>query len=417
VPELSQDFTEGGIFSSDDLDVDPATGEIDLADASAGTYEVTYTVEEDPSTCLGGGTYTAEIELLSAGEPGTDFGYPMEEYCVLEETTVAPVAGPGFTEGGVFSAPDGLSIDAETGAISIADSAPGTYEITYTVEEDPENCTLAGSSTATVELTEPTAPETSFEYPEYEYCVDSDAVLPILPDGFSPEGLFSAGEGLDIDPESGEIDFSNTVPGEYTVTYDVDADDVLCERSGSSSFALTVYGEMDIEVTEDCADNHLILTVQNEDVGYGGDIGYIWRDDSGNVLDEQSGRLDVSNYLSRHSGKSLPLTFTVEADYGDCSSSAAYTVQRDRCGFIPRGISPNNDGKNDKFDLGHMDIRSIAIFNRYGTKVYNKDNGYTDEWFGQDNNGKDLPDGTYYYYLQKRDGSSVTGWVYVIRQH
>lgn len=416
MPELSQDFTEGGIFSSDDLDVDPVTGEIDLADASAGTYEVTYTVEENPSICLGGGTYTAEIELLPADEPVMFFDYPMEEYCALSEEIIEPVFDDDFTSGGLFSAPEGLDIDPETGAITIADSEPGSYEITYTVEEDPENCTSEGSYGVTIELTEPTMPKTAFEYPQYEYCIDSDNAYPNLDEGFSPEGEFTAEDGLDIDPETGGIDFANSSPGEYSITYAVEADDVLCESSAATTFTLLIYDDLDLNIAEDCIDNNLILTVNSNDYG-NHDVTYKWSTESGQVIDQDAESINISVYLEQHQTENLPLSIIVVADYGDCSSSKMYTVNENRCGIIPEGISPNQDGVNDNFDLSHLHVRSIEIFNRYGVKVYYKNDGYTDQWFGQDKNGNELPDGTYYYVVRKQDGHKLMGWVYVVREH
>ncbi|MNK23662.1 hypothetical protein D3C87_419590 [compost metagenome] len=83
--------------------------------------------------------------------------------------------------------------------------------------------------------------------------------------------------------------------------------------------------------------------------------------------------------------------------------------------FIPRGISPNNDGMNDSFDLSGFDIKFITIFNRYGQEVYSKSN-YINEWIGQSNKGDELPSGTYYYMIKNGEGEDKTGWVYINRQ-
>ena len=82
---------------------------------------------------------------------------------------------------------------------------------------------------------------------------------------------------------------------------------------------------------------------------------------------------------------------------------------------IPKGISPNGDGKNDNFDLSGLDVKKVEIFNRYGQEVYSKEN-YTNQWNGQANNGNDLPTGTYYYMIERRNGETKTGWVYINRQ-
>jgi gliding motility-associated-like protein len=101
-------------------------------------------------------------------------------------------------------------------------------------------------------------------------------------------------------------------------------------------------------------------------------------------------------------------------DAEGCATIYGLTLQKLGC-EIPKGISPNGDGKNDNFNLASFDVSELKIFNRYGKVVFSKKN-YSDEWHGQSDSGHDLPDGTYYYALQMDNGDSKTGWVYVIRK-
>ena len=82
---------------------------------------------------------------------------------------------------------------------------------------------------------------------------------------------------------------------------------------------------------------------------------------------------------------------------------------------IQKGISPNNDGRNDNFDLSGYNVSKLEIFNRYGTIVYSKNN-YEDEWYGQSDNGNELPDGTYYFVIKFTDIETKTGWIYINRE-
>ncbi|WP_417366726.1 choice-of-anchor L domain-containing protein [Flavobacterium beibuense] len=108
-------------------------------------------------------------------------------------------------------------------------------------------------------------------------------------------------------------------------------------------------------------------------------------------------------------------TVTVTPVGGDiCSSSFELTVDNVAC-MIPKGISPNNDGMNDNFDLTGFGVVKIGIFNRYGKEVYSQST-YTDEWYGQDKKGNELPTGTYYYSIELGNGDSKTGWVYINRE-
>ncbi|KGO90920.1 T9SS type B sorting domain-containing protein [Flavobacterium subsaxonicum] len=97
-----------------------------------------------------------------------------------------------------------------------------------------------------------------------------------------------------------------------------------------------------------------------------------------------------------------------------CEAFAEITLDTGDCA-IPKGISPNNDGMNDAFDLSYFDIQKLSVFNRYGQKVYALPN-YTNQWCGQQDNGNELPTGTYYYVIEFAAGNSKTGWVYVNRQ-
>ncbi len=79
--------------------------------------------------------------------------------------------------------------------------------------------------------------------------------------------------------------------------------------------------------------------------------------------------------------------------------------------FIPNLITPNNDGKNDSFEItGIGDHFSLEIYNRWGERIYKKDH-YRNEW-----NGEGLSDGIYYYLindpLYEKD---YKGWVQLLR--
>jgi gliding motility-associated-like protein len=108
-------------------------------------------------------------------------------------------------------------------------------------------------------------------------------------------------------------------------------------------------------------------------------------------------------------------TITVTNTSTSCSASETVSViELDSC-VIPQGISPNNDGLNDRFDLSSFDVQSLEIFNRNGRKVYVKNNGYKNEWFGQTDNGDELPTGTYYYVMRFNGDQVKASYVYINR--
>jgi gliding motility-associated-like protein/uncharacterized repeat protein (TIGR01451 family) len=102
-----------------------------------------------------------------------------------------------------------------------------------------------------------------------------------------------------------------------------------------------------------------------------------------------------------------------DTNEGDNTDSAQTVIQPFR---IPNVITPNGDGKNDRFEikgLGKYASNSIVIFNRYGDHVFERAN-YGNDW--------DAPGqvaGTYFYVLRVTGGSGETtefkGWIQVIK--
>lgn len=92
-----------------------------------------------------------------------------------------------------------------------------------------------------------------------------------------------------------------------------------------------------------------------------------------------------------------------------CDTVALVTilVKDDDCSFIPNIITPNDDEVNDYFTIPCLDSgvfrdNTLVIYNQWGDKVFEA-KGYTNDpqtaWRGRLNNepGKDLPDGVYFY--------------------
>jgi large repetitive protein len=110
----------------------------------------------------------------------------------------------------------------------------------------------------------------------------------------------------------------------------------------------------------------------------------------------------------------FPATVNLTVTNGSgCSIQEPYIVQTDFC-QIPKGVSPNGDGKNDTFDLSGLNPKLVQIFNRYGVKVFEGAN-YTNQWYGQTNDGDELPAATYFYVAELNSGETKTGWVYLAR--
>ncbi len=80
------------------------------------------------------------------------------------------------------------------------------------------------------------------------------------------------------------------------------------------------------------------------------------------------------------------------------------------------GFSPNGDGINDFFvikGLENYKNNRLMIYNRFGNSVYETKN-YQNDWGGT-YNGKNLPDGTYFYIIDLGNGDQKSGYVQIQR--
>lgn len=133
------------------------------------------------------------------------------------------------------------------------------------------------------------------------------------------------------------------------------------------------------------------------------------------LVGEESHLFNISKNINLFNERNNVIELTVTDENG-CLSVKVIEIEniKNLC-FIPKGISPNGDGLNDYFDLENFGGISLQIFNRYGTKVYEKNN-YTNQWNGVSNAGEKLPSGTYFYYIVTPKGERVTGWIQLMHE-
>lgn len=281
-----------------------------------------------------------------------------------------------------------------------------TYYVAYVDEAGCEGERVA----IDVIVYETIEPEVAFSYDSDLYCPSSISAIDYS-DDFVFGGVFSASpSGLSIDPSTGSIDVASSTPGVYEVTYSVDADENICQLEGSYSVNVEILASVDFNITTYCDSGRFMLEAEFASEGISDEVSYTWQDESGVTLG--TGRtLDFVNAMGGQ--VNLPSTINLVLEINGCEFTESIYLENALC-EIPKGISPNGDGLNDNFDLSGMSVKHITIFNRYGTKVYSKSN-YTNEWYGQSDKGKELPDGTYYYVIETSSGESITGWVYVNR--
>ena len=92
---------------------------------------------------------------------------------------------------------------------------------------------------------------------------------------------------------------------------------------------------------------------------------------------------------------------------GICSLSASKPIEIEQNFVLSNVLTPNNDGKNDTFEVGNVQNIGFEVFDRWGKSLY-QNPSYKNEW------GKDVKTGTYFYELKYPSGNKCKGWLEVI---
>lgn len=390
-----------------------ANGQATIVTGTGGVYTIITVTASGSLACSQTLSDSITITVTPLAAPTVTFGY--DSVCVNATTSPVPTMAGGFTTGGTFSSAS-VTVNATTGVIDLTGATAGTHTIAYDIAANTTNCTDAGHYEASIVLTSGVNPVTIFSY-DPVYCPDSPNALPQTATGFTQGGTFGSAPGLSLNTTTGEINIGASTPGSYTITYIVQADSATCNTGGQDSFDIVITPSIAVVVESGCENETLVLHAVPVNGSYNpATVSYSWKDQNNITVGTNDAMFNVDQYMAQNPTAALPQTFTVTVTSGTCTGSAALPVTSNPCRMIPKGISPNNDGSNDTFDLTGMGVRELSIFNRYGTEVYKFSGNYTNQWHGTSNNGTELPDGTYFYALVKENGTKATGWVYINRE-
>jgi len=114
---------------------------------------------------------------------------------------------------------------------------------------------------------------------------------------------------------------------------------------------------------------------------------------------------------------SYVVTLTAE-NIGQCRDTFSIEVCVDPAELVFYGsFTPNGDGTNDFFEIDYLGAypnNSLKVFNRYGNLIYQAA-PYNNDWNGvSSETGSEVPDGAYFYILDRGDGSTPTNGDVVI---
>lgn len=126
------------------LTVDPSTGEIDLGNSTAGTYTIKFISNGTSVACVD----SSEQVVTLTTSPSADFNYTAASFCNSESNQAVSFTNNGSA--GVFSVDNAnLSINPTSGLINVAQSTPGNYVVTNTI--NVSGCALT-TATYNVEI-------------------------------------------------------------------------------------------------------------------------------------------------------------------------------------------------------------------------------------------------------------------------
>ena len=201
----------------------------------------------------------------------------------------------------------------------------------------------------------------------------------------------------------------NTANGNYVFTPNAG------QCAAPVTLAVTVT-KIDFTLNDNCVNgNYIVEATPNAGSYNASNVDYVWKNSQGNVVGTNEATLNVTEVLNAVAAPVFPMTFTLTVTTPEgCTETGNVVVLSTFCA-IQKGISPNNDNKNDFFDLVGLNVKHLTIFNRYGTKVYSYAN-YSNQWYGQSDKGDELPSATYYYVIEFDGQSSKTGWIYINRE-
>ncbi len=194
---------------------------------------------------------------------------------------------------------------------------------------------------------------------------------------------------------------SPTQTTEYTVRIQ---NEVGCIRE--EKVLVEVFPELfidfDLEIGSDCAKPSVLKFINRST----GASRYEWSISDGAFFTDES----PADYTFARRG-TYEVTLRVFNGEDDCEAFQTVSIEvEDNQTLPPNAITPSKeDTKNDTFQIAAFRRNyKLQVYNRWGGLMYENDN-YNDEW------GKNVDAGVYYYILTSPQGVKCRGWIEVVR--
>jgi gliding motility-associated-like protein len=396
--------------------ITPATGSFIVSVDMPGDYELQ--VINVSNGCEATQVVTVVSDMVA---PIADAGEDDALFC----GDVGVLDGFGSSQGDDFeylwTAIEGVILEDPATVLDPMVEGAGIYELLVT--DISNGCT----STDTVEFTF-TFPADAMTMIDTIHCSDSINIIANLPNGTT--GLWTTPTGAIITDPTSEMSLAHQLQsGDNIFIWTLSAE--LCENYSADT--LIVSSEVNpianndlIELTEEIRNGS--VNIAANDILSSGD--YTLTILTEPAFGQMDSLINDTYYYSVGPGAGGE----VEVDYEICSTRCPEKCDQGTIIIIvpedpnepeiPNTITPNDDGMNDVliFDIiannsiDEFPDNELIVFNRWGDIVYQVAPYYND-WGGLNEEGKELPHGTYYYILRLNisKGEIIRGDITIIK--
>ena len=181
----------------------------------------------------------------------------------------------------------------------------------------------------------------------------------------------------------------------FTINIIDEATGCKAQRTINIGIDETFKPDFTFQLTEDCGKPTMVQLQNNTKNA----TRFVWLTGKGDSLTTQT----PTAFSYNEAGSYI---ITLKSFKGNCMMIDSQKVEVENPATPPNVISPNGDGKNDFFVVGAK-LQLLEISNRWGQSML-KTTDYKNDW------GKDIPVGTYYYFLKTEKGAECKGWIEVL---
>ena len=384
----------GSIVTGTETDLNP---EVD----AVGTYLLTVT--DTTNGCFA----TASVDVISSQAVTATAITPVNLDCGVISI---PLDGTGSSTGPtityLWTASNGGTIDFDD-TLMPQISSPQTY--TLLVTDTQSGCTATADVEVVFNNTSPLA-DVGSDLAVCESTTNLEGNLPADVTGL----WLSLGNAIPTDPASPTTEVTNLQAGENVFVWTLSA--LGCPEYSSDTIIVTVD---EISITNDDAytmvENEVLdFNVSINDMVGAGQFMNLTNVTNGTLNNLGSGGFTYTPNLDFIGTETFEYEFCSDICLDACDTSLV-TITVNVKDPLPvdsllqqktNTITPNDDGLNDVFvfdilvqNPNDYVNNELVVFNRWGDVVYEA-KPYSNDWGGTNQNGKPLPEGTYYYILR-----------------